>query len=59
MASVTITDAAVMYFNKPAGTHKAVDAGNGKGTPAIVDAWIKVNIAGTNYYMPAFQSKPS
>lgn len=52
-----VTDAAVFRFNAAAGTHKAVDAGTTKTTPGTVDAWIKVNVNGTIYYMPAYTSK--
>lgn len=57
VSSVAVTDAAVMCFNAVAGTHKAVDSGTTKVTPGTVNAWIKVNIAGTIYYMPAYTSK--
>lgn len=56
-ANVTITDAAVVWFPAAAGTHKAVDSGTTKTTPATVDAWIKYNINGTIYYVPAYTSK--
>ncbi len=53
----SLTDGAVFRFDAAAGTHKAVDAGTTKVTPGGVDAWVKVNINGTIYYMPAYTSK--
>jgi hypothetical protein len=55
----SITDAAVMRFNAAAGTHKAVDSGTTKTTPGTVDAWVKININGTLYYIPSYTSKTS
>lgn len=55
--SAAVTDAAVMRFNANAGTHKAVDGGTTKTTPGGVDAWPKININGTIYYIPAYTSK--
>lgn len=52
-----VTDAAVMRFNAAAGTHKAVDSATTKTTPGGVDAWIKINVNGTLYYVPAYTSK--
>jgi hypothetical protein len=52
-----VTDAAVFRFDAAAGTHKAVDSGTTKTTPGGVDAWCKININGTLYYLPAFLSK--
>lgn len=52
-----LTDACVVRFNAAAGTHKAVDSGTTKTTPGTVDAWVKVNINGTIYYMPCYTSK--
>lgn len=52
-----LTDATVFRFDAAAGTHKAVDAGTTKITPGGVDAWVKVNVNGTIYYMPAYTSK--
>ncbi len=52
-----LTDATVFRFDAAAGTHKAVDAGTTKITVGAVDAWIKVNVNGTLYYMPAYTSK--
>lgn len=54
-----VTDAAVMRFDAAAGTHKAVDSSSTKTTPGTVDAWVKININGTVYYMPAYTSKTS
>jgi hypothetical protein len=56
-SSAVLTDAAVFRFDAAAGTHKAVDASSTKTTPGTVDAWVKVNINGTIYYMPAYTSK--
>lgn len=52
-----LTDACVFRFNSAAGTHKAVDSGTTKTSPGTVTAWVKVNIAGTVHYMPAYASK--
>lgn len=52
-----LTDACVFRFDAAAGTHKAVDSGTTKTTPGTVDAWVKVNVNGTVYYMPAYTSK--
>jgi len=57
--SAVVTDACLVRFNAAAGTHKAVDAGTTKTTPGTVDAWIKVNVAGTVYYSPLYLSKTS
>jgi hypothetical protein len=51
-----LTDAAVFRFDAAAGTHKAIAAGSTKVTPGTVDAWLKVNINGTLYYVPAYTS---
>lgn len=56
-ASAVVTDAALVRFDAAAGTHKAVDSGTTKTTPGGVDAWIKYNINGTIYYVPAYTSK--
>jgi hypothetical protein len=58
--NVAITNAAVMRFDDVPGTHKALDTGypgTTKASPGNVDAWIKVNINGTIYYVPAYASK--
>ena len=57
--TLTVTDAAIIRFDAAAGTHKAVDSGTTKTTPGTVDAWVKVNINGTLYYLPAYTSKTS
>jgi hypothetical protein len=57
--SAVLTDACVFRFNAAAGTHKAVDSGTTKTTPGTVDAWMKININGTIYYIPAYTSKAS
>lgn len=54
-----LTDATVFRFDAAAGTHKAVDSGTTKTTPGGVDAWMKININGTIYYIPAYTSKAS
>ena len=59
LSSVTLTDACVARFDAAAGTHKAVDSGTTKTTPGTVDAWLKFNINGTIYYIPAYTSKTS
>lgn len=56
-SSAVVTDAALVRFDAAAGTHKAVDSGTTKTTPGTVDAWVKVNINGTLYYLPAYTSK--
>jgi hypothetical protein len=53
----TVTDAAALSFPAAAGTHKAVDAGTTKTTPGTVNAWMKINVNGTIYYLPAYTSK--
>ena len=55
--TTTFTDAHTMYFDAAAGTHKAVDAGTTKTTPGTVNAWVKIDINGTTYYVPAYTSK--
>jgi hypothetical protein len=57
--NVTITDAAVMRFDAAAGTHEATVGATTKTTPGTVDAWVKININGTIYYMPAYTSTTS
>jgi hypothetical protein len=52
-----VTDAAVMRFDAAAGTHLAVDSGTTKTSPGTVDAWVKVNINGTIYFLPGYTSK--
>lgn len=54
-----LTDSAVMRFNAAAGTHKAVDGATTKTTPGTVNAWVKININGTLYFIPAYTSKTS
>jgi hypothetical protein len=60
-SSAVVTDACVMRFDAAAGTHKAVDGSSSRTTwgpgPFTVDAWVKVNINGTIYFLPAFLSK--
>lgn len=56
-ASAAVTNAAVLRFDAAAGTHKAVDAGTTKTTPGTVNAWPKININGTIYFIPAYTSK--
>ena len=55
--SATVTDAYVFRFDAAAGTHKAVDGGSTKTTPSSVQAWVKININGVEYYVPAYTSK--
>jgi hypothetical protein len=55
--TTTFTDAHTMYFDAAAGTHKAVDAGTTKTTPGTVNAWVKIDVNGTTYYIPAYTSK--
>ena len=59
VASAVVTDAAVIVFDAAAGTHKAVDAGTTKTTPGTVNAWMKINVNGVIYYIPAYTSKTS
>jgi hypothetical protein len=54
---LVVTDAAVMRFDADAGTHLAVDSGTTKTSPGTVDAWVKVNINGTIYFLPGYTSK--
>jgi hypothetical protein len=56
-ASAVVTDACAIRFDAAAGTHKAVDGSSTKSTPGGVDAWIKLNINGSLYFMPAYLSK--
>ena len=48
---------ALMTFPAAAGTQSQVDAGTTKTTPGTVNAWLKVTIAGTVYFIPAYTSK--
>ena len=59
LTNVTLTDAAVFRFTAAAGTHEAVDAGTTKSSPGTVNAWVKINISGVIYYLPAYTSKTS
>lgn len=59
VTNVTITDAAVMRFDAAAGTHKATVGATTKTTPSAVDAWLKININSTIYYVPAYTSTTS
>lgn len=54
--AATVTDACVIRFDAAAGTHKALAAGSTKATPGSVQAWIKVNRAGTIGYVPVYDS---
>jgi hypothetical protein len=58
-SSAALTDACVMRFDAAAGTHKAIDSGTTKTSPGAVSAWMKININGTLYYIPAYTSKTS
>jgi len=63
-ASAVVTDACVMWFDAAAGTHKAVSAHTGAGTPTLgaasapvtgdPDAWVKINVNGTVMRFPAW-----
>lgn len=63
-AGAAVTDACVMWFDAAAGTHLAVDAHAGGGTPTLgaasapvtgdPDAWVKINVNGTVMRMPAW-----
>jgi len=55
--TTTFTDAHTMYFDAAAGTHRAVDAGTTKTTPGTVNAWVKIDVNGNTYYIPAYTSK--
>jgi len=57
LTDISMTDACVLRFPAAAGTHEAVDAGSTKTTPGTVNAWVKVNVNGTVYYIPAYTSK--
>jgi hypothetical protein len=54
-----LTDACVFRFDTAVGTHKALDAASTKTTPGTVNGWLKVNVAGTLYYIPMYTSKTS
>jgi len=58
-ASAVVTDACLFRFDAAIGTHKAVGAATTKTSPGTVTAWIKINIAGTVHYMPAYSSTTS
>ena len=47
----------VFRFPAAAGTHSTVDAGTTKTTPGTVNAWVVININGTEHYIPAYTSK--
>ena len=59
-----VTNSAVMWFDAAAGTHSAVSAHTGAGTPTLgagnapvtgdPDAWIKVNVNGTIMRFPCW-----
>lgn len=63
-SGAAVTDGCVLWFDAAAGTHKAVDAHAGAGTPTLgvasapvtgdPDAWVKINVNGTVMYMPAW-----
>jgi hypothetical protein len=53
------TNACVFWFNAAPGAHKAVDSSTTKSNPGSVSGWIKVNMNGTLYYVPAYTSKTS
>jgi hypothetical protein len=55
--TATVTDAPIFKFNADPGIHKAVDSGSIKASPGSVDSWLKININGTIYYIPNYQSK--
>lgn len=55
----TVTDACAIKFDANAGTHEAVDSGSTKSSPGTVSAWMKINVNGTIYYVPAYTSKTS
>ena len=55
--TATVTDACVMRLDAPPGTHKAIDSGTTKTSPGTVNAWLKINVNGTVYYMPLYTSK--
>lgn len=54
--SATVTNSCVFYFNAAIGTHKAIASGSTKANPGSVQAWMKININGTLYYMPCYSS---
>jgi len=57
--NATTTNACVCAFDAIPGTHKALDASSTKTTPSAVDAWLKMNVNGVIYYVPAYTSKTS
>lgn len=59
IGSISLTDACVFRFDASAGTHKAIDGSSTKSSPGSVDAWMKININGTVYYIPSYTSKTS
>jgi hypothetical protein len=52
-----VTDACVMRFDAAPGAHLAVDSGTTHPHPQTTDAWIKVNINDTIYFLPAYTHK--
>ena len=55
--TITIIDGAAIAFDAAVGTHVAIDSGTTKSSPGTVDAWMKININGTIYYVPSYTSK--
>ncbi len=49
-----VTDACIIRFNAAAGTHKALLTGTTHPHPATTDAWVKININGTIFYIAAY-----
>jgi hypothetical protein len=54
--NVNVTDACLFRFDGNPGTHKALAAGTTKSNMSSVNAWLKVNVNGTIYYIPAYLS---
>lgn len=59
VTNVTVTDACVFRFDAASNVHKALAAGTTKTTPGTVNSWMKININGTVYYLPAYTSTTS
>lgn len=55
--SAVLTDAFLFRTDANAGTHKMIDSGTTKTTPGTVNAWVKISINGTTYYIPCYTSK--
>tara|TARA_R100000781_G_scaffold108460_1_gene73004 strand:+ start:4079 stop:5608 length:1530 start_codon:yes stop_codon:yes gene_type:complete len=57
LTNTTLTNACVFSFDANAGTHKAIDSGSAHPDIDTTDAWMKININGTVYYIPCYTDK--